>query len=178
MKELEFIELQEIELEEIISYSRLPDNHFVTILDDLNYGLFNQLVVWADQLKLVFFIIKDTHKVAIIANSNIAVKIAQMLQVNFQIMHNTDLKPRKLLGKIYTPSYNEHYIVKAFDQKGKVIEPFVDTNVEQVECTTLSKYRFGCLRYAMKVRGSGNNKIENLESVKISRRNFLKYGKI
>lgn len=178
MKELEFLELQEISLQEIISYSKLPDSNFVTILDDLNYGLFNQLVVWADQLKLIFFIIKDTRKVAIIGNSSIAEKVARKLQVNYQIMHNTDLKPRKLLGKIYTPTYNSNYIVKAYNEKGQKIAPFIDTNIEIVECTTLSKFRFGGLRYAMKIRGSGNNKIESLESLKISRMNFLKNGKI
>ena len=81
MKELEFLELQEVSLEEIISYAKIEHSAFVTILDDLNYGLFNQLTVWADQLKFIFFIIKDTHKVAIIGNSSIAEKVARKLQV-------------------------------------------------------------------------------------------------
>ena len=150
MKELEFLELQEVELQEIISYAKQEHSAFVTILDDLNYGLFNQLVVWADQLKFIFFIIKNTHKVAIIGNSSIAEKVARMLQVKSQTMFYSDLRPRKIL----------------------------DTDIETVECTTLSKYNFYGVRYAMKIRGSGNNKIESLESLKISRRNFLKYGKI
>lgn len=178
MKELEFLELQEVELQEIISYAKQEHSAFVTILDDLNYGLFNQLAVWADQLKFIFFIIKDTHKVAIIGNSSIAEKVARMLQVKSQTMFYSDLRPRKILGKIYTPSYDNHFKVKAYNEKGQKIEPFIDTDIETVECTTLSKYKFGCLRYAMKIRGSGNNKIESLESLKISRRNFLKYGKI
>lgn len=178
MRELEFLELQEVELQEIISYAKQEHSAFVTILDDLNYGLFNQLVVWADQLKFIFFIIKDTHKVAIIGNSSIAEKVARMLQVKSQTMFYSDLRPRKILGKIYTPSGNNHFKVKAYNEKGQKIEPFIDTNVETVECTTLSKYNFYGLRYAMKIRGSGNNKIESLESLKISRRNFLKYGKI
>lgn len=178
MRELEFVELQEVELQEIISYSKQEHSAFVTILDDLNYGLFNQLVVLADQLKFIFFIIKDTHKVAIIGNSSIAEKVAKLLQVKSQTMFYSDLRPRKILGKIYTPKGDNHYRVKAFDEKGKEIEPFIDTNVEITNCDTLSKYKFGGLRYAMKIRGSGNNKIESLESLKISRRKFLKYGKI
>lgn len=178
MKELEFLELEEVDLQEIISYSKLEDSPFITILDDLNYGLFNQLVVWADQLKFIFFIIKDTRKVAIIGNSSIAEKVARMLQVKYQTMHYSNLRPRKLFGRIYTPKGDNHYRIKAFDEKGQEIEPFINTDIEQIECTTLSKYKFGGLRYAMKIRGSGNNKIESLESLKISRKNFLKYGKI
>ena len=60
MKELEFLEMQEIPLEELISYSKLGTSQTVTILDDLNYGLFNQFVAYADTLKLIFFIIKGT----------------------------------------------------------------------------------------------------------------------
>ncbi len=178
MKELEFLELQEVSLQEIISYSKMEHSAFVTILDDLNYGLFNELVVLADQLKFIFFIIKDTRKVAIIGNSSIAEKVARKLQVKYQTMFYRDLRPRKILGKIYTPKTDNHFKVKAYNEKGQEIEPFIDTNIETVECTTLSKFKFGGLRYAMKIRGSGNNKIESLESLKISRRNFLKSGKI
>ena len=58
MKKLEFLELEEVDLEEIISYSKLENSSVITILDDLNYGLFNQFVAYADTLKLIFFIIK------------------------------------------------------------------------------------------------------------------------
>ena len=178
MKELEFLELQEISLQEIISYSKLPDSLFVTILDDLNYGLFNELVVLADQLKFIFFIIKDTHKVAIIGNSSIAEKVAKMLQVKYQTMFYRDLRPRKILGKIYTPKNDNHFKVKAYNEKGQEIAPFINTDIETTNCDTLSRYKFTPFRYAMKIRGRGNNKIESLESLKISRRNFLKYGRI
>ena len=48
MKELETIELQEIPIEEIISFSKLDTSPVVTILDDLNFGLFNKMVVLDD----------------------------------------------------------------------------------------------------------------------------------
>ena len=81
MKELEIIELQEIPIEEIISFSKLQTSPYITVLDDLNYGLFNQFVVWVDELKLVYFIVKGTNKIAVIGNRKEALKIARLLQV-------------------------------------------------------------------------------------------------
>ena len=75
MKELEIIQLQEIPLEAIVSFSKL-DKPVVTILDELNFGLFNQMVVWADELNLVYFLVKGTKKVAFIGNQQVALKIA------------------------------------------------------------------------------------------------------
>ena len=81
MKELETIELQEISLEAIISFSKLEisPSPVITILDDLNYGLFNKFVVLADELKLVFFLVKGTNKVAVIGTEKVALKIARLL---------------------------------------------------------------------------------------------------
>ena len=86
MRELEIIELQEIPLEEIISFSKLDTSPVVTILDDLNYGLFNKFVVLVDELKLVFFLVKGTNKVAVIGNEKVALRIARLLEVKAQTM--------------------------------------------------------------------------------------------
>ena len=178
MRELEYLELQEVGIEEIISYSKLQSSQTITMLDDLNYGLFNQVVVWADTLKLIFFIIKDTRKVAFVGTKNIVLKIAQVLQVKAQVMYYCSLKPKKLLGKMYAPDRNSNYVVQAFNENGKPIQPFIDTNVKIVNCDTLLKYDFEPLKYAMQIRGSGNNKIENLETIRNLRKEFLKNGKI
>lgn len=178
MKELEYLELQEVDLQEIISYSKLQGSPTITILDDLNYGLFNQVVVWADKLKLIFFIVEGTRKIAFIGNSSIAVKIAKVLQVKAQVMRYSLLKSRKLLGKIYTPKSAEKYRVQAFNENGKPIPPFVDTDIENESCENLLKYKFAPFKYSMKIRGSGNNKVESLESIKELRRKFLKNGSI
>lgn len=178
MKELEYLELQEIGIEEIISYSKLQGSPTITILDDLNYGLFNQVVVWADKLKLIFFIVEGTRKIAFIGNSSIAVKIAKVLQVKAQVMRYSLLKSRKLLGKIYTPKTKDNYVVQAFSEDGKIIAPFVNTDIKKVSCDILSKLNFRDFKYTMKIRGSGNNKVESLESIKELRRKFLKNGSI
>ena len=176
MKELEFLEMQEIPLEELISYSKLGTSQTVTILDDLNYGLFNQFVAYADTLKLIFFIIKGTNKVALIGNRQIALKIAEIFKIKAQTMYYSYLKPKKLLDKVYSPK--ENYRVQAFNENGKPMDAFIDTNIQSVNYDNLSKYNFRDFKYAMKIRGSGNNKIESMESIRDLRKNFLKNGKI
>lgn len=178
MRELEIIELQEIPTEEIISFSKLDTSPVVTILDDLNYGLFNQMVVWADELKLVYFLVKGTNKVAFIGNEKEALKIARLLQVKAQVMYYTLLKPKKILGKIYTPKRNTNYIVQAFNENGKPIEPFINTEIEVVNCDTLSKYNFRPYKYYISVRGSKSNRIDNCQLLRDQRRNLILTNKV
>lgn len=177
MKELEFLELQEVDLAEIISYSKLENSPTITILDDLNSGAFNQIVIWANELKLIFFIVKGTRKIAFIGKSIIALKIAEILQVKAQKMYYCDLKPRKIFGKIYVPK-GVHYRVNAYNEKGQEIKPFIDTQIENVNCDMLLNYNFRDYKYAMKIRGAGNNRIENFKELGKKRRNFLINGKI
>lgn len=176
MKELEIIELQEIPLEEIIAFSKLQTSSYITILDDLNYGLFNQMLVWADELKLVWFIIKGTKKVAFIGNRREALKIARLLQVKAQTMFYTLLKPRKIFGKVYNYKRNTNYVVQAVGADGKLIEPFIDTEIETVDCVNLSKYNFRNYKYYVSVRGRKNNKIENYQVLRDKRGDFVVSG--
>ncbi len=178
MKELEIIELQEIPIEEIVSFSKLETSPVITILDDLNYGLFNKFVVLADELKLVFFLVKGTNKIAVIGNQQVALKIARLLQVKAETMFFSLLKPRKILGKIYIPKRDSNYVVQAFDEKGKPIDPFIDTEIERVDCDTLLKYTFRPYKYYISVRCSKNNKVENLQLLRDKRRNFKLTSKI
>ncbi len=178
MKELQFLELQEVDLAEIINYSKLENSPSITILNDLNSGAFNQVVIWADELKLIFFIIKGTRKIAFVGKSIIAQKIAKILQVKVQTMYYCDLKPRKIFGKIYVPNRQSNYVVKAYNEKGQEIEPFIDTNVENVSCDMLSNYNFRDYKYAMKIRGAGNNRFESLPELGKKRKDFLRNGKI
>lgn len=178
MKELEIIELQEIPIEEIVSFSKLDTSPVVTILDDLNFGLFNKMVVLADELKLVFFLVKGTNKIAVIGTEKVALRIARLLQVKAQVMYYTLLKPKKILGKIYTPKRNSNYIVQAFDGNGEPTEPFIETEIEMVKCDTLCQYTFRPFKYCISVRGSKNNKVKNCQLLRDKRRNFTLTSKI
>lgn len=177
MKELKFLELQEVPIQEIISYSKLNSTS-ITILDDLNYGLFNQMVVWVDLLKIPIFLIKDTYKIAVIGHQRLAVNIAKRLQVKSQTMYNAPLKEKKILGKWHIPNRKSPYVVKAYNERGKTITPFVDTDIETTSCETLAKYKFTPFRYAMRIRGSGNNRIESYDKLRKIRKEFLNEGKI
>lgn len=178
MRELEIIELQEIPIEEIVSFSKLDTSPVITILDDHNFGLFNEFVVLADELKLVYFLVKDTKKIAVIGTEKVALKIARLLQVKAQVMYYTLLKPKKILGKVYTPKQNTNYIVQAFDGNGKPTETFINTEIEMVKCDTLCKYTFRPFKYYISVRGSKNNKVENCQLLRDKRRNFTLTSKL
>ena len=178
MRELEIIELQEIPIEEIVSFSKLDTSPVITILDELNFGLFNEFVVLADELKLVYFLVKGTNKVAVIGTEKVALKIARLLQVKAETMFFSLLKPKKILGKVYTSKRDTNYIVQAFDGNGKPTEIFINTEIEKVDCDTLSKYTFRPFKYYISVRGSKNNKVENCQLLRDKRRNFTLTGKI
>lgn len=178
MRELEIIELQEISIEEIVSFSKLDTSPVITILDELNFGLFNEFVVLADELKLVYFLVKGTNKIAVIGTEKVALRIARLLQVKAQVMYYTLLKPKKILGKIYTPKRNSNYIVQAFDGNGEPTEPFIETEIEMVKCDTLCQYTFRPFKYYISVRGSKNNKVENCQLLRDKRRNFTLTSKI
>lgn len=169
MKELEIIELQEIELSEIIAYSKKYDSLMITITDELNAGLFNYFTVVADKLKLIFFIVKGTKKLAFIGNSRIIKKICEISKVNYQILMSFEK------GKLS----ERKNITKAYNYIGQPVENFIDINItEDMQCPTLEKYDFIGTRYCMSVRGRVNNKIENFQRVLKDRIDFLKNEKL
>ena len=81
MTKLEPIELQEIELNEIICYSKKQNSPLITILDELTASQFNYVVAYADLLKLVYFMIKDTKKIAFLGNAYIILKMAKNIRL-------------------------------------------------------------------------------------------------
>lgn len=160
MEELKYLELQEVGIEEIISFSKLKNSPTITIIDDLNAGLFNYVVTYADELKLIFFIIKGTNKIAFIGNSNLVLKIAQVIQKKVQVIKSF-------------PEYD----VSAFDELGELAENFIDINVPNVPCDKLMEYKFSDFKYAMRIRGAGNNKVD-MQKLKLARKNYLENGKL
>ena len=160
MEEFKYLELQEVGIEEIVSFSKFKDSPTITIIDDLNAGLFNYVVTYTDELKLIFFIIKDTNKIAFIGNSNLALKIAQVIQKQAQVI--------KAFPK---------FEVSAFNELGEPTEIFIDTNMPDVPCDKLMEYKFSDFKYAMKIRGAGNNKVD-IQKLKLKRNNYLKNGKL
>ncbi len=75
------IELQEVPIEEFIHISKQMKSPIITITDELSATAFNYVVAVADKLRLVFFIVKGTRKLAFINDFKVAEKICNILQV-------------------------------------------------------------------------------------------------
>lgn len=166
------INVQEIELQEIISFSKLPNKPIITILDDLTASQFNYLVAYADLLKLVYFIVKGTRKIAIFGKVYIALKIAKNIKVKAQVIYYHKQLPEKgLKTNLKTKHPKEWYVVKAYDANGKITAPFIETNIPNVECKNLSKYKFGNFCYSI-IRNDKDGKVD-IQELKKLRNQYL-----
>lgn len=173
MKKLEELPLQEITLEEIVSYSKLQGSPFITILDELTASQFNYIVAYADLLKLVYFIVKDTRKVAFVGTAYIALKIAKNMQVKAQVVHYYKPLCEISLKSNLKPKRNrERYIIKAYDGNGNKIEPFIETDIPVVNCDNLNKYEFRDLKYNVVARNNKNGKVDT-QQIKALRKQYL-----
>ena len=174
MIKLEPIELQEIELNEIISYSKKENSPLITVLDDLTASQFNYVVAYADLLKLVYFMIKDTKKIAFIGNVYIVLKMAKNMQVQAQVMYYYTPTQKNVLKSNVTPKNNRSsYIVKAYDRNGNKTKAFIDTNIQSVNCENLDKYEYHDFKYNVVPRNYNNNKIDIKEIMKLRKEYLL-----
>ena len=173
MRKLETLELQEVPLEEIISFSKIKGSPRIVILDELTASQFNYVVAYADLLKLVYFMVKGTRKLAIIGTTYLALKIAKNMQVKCQVVHyHKPLREICLKSNVVTKQNTEGYIVKAYDKFGNKTETFIDTNIERVPCPTLSAYEFRDFKYNVVPRKDMNGKVDILE-IKELRKKYL-----
>ena len=173
MKKLEILQLQEVSLEEIISYSKINGSPRITILDELTASQFNYVVAFADLLKLVYFMIKGTRKLAIIGTTYLALKIAKNMQVKCQVIHyHKPLSESILKSNLVIKHNTEKYIVKTYDGNGNKIEPFIDTNIPSVPCPTLSAYDFRDFKYNVVARNDKNGKID-IQEIKSLRNQYM-----
>lgn len=173
MRKLKALELQEIELQEIISYSKLADSKIVTILDELTANQFNYVVAYADLLKLIYFIVKDTKKVAFIGNVYLAKKIAKNIQVKCQVIHLHQFDSEIVLKQnLIRKQGTETYIVKSYDKFGNRTEPFIDTNVAPIPCPNLSRYDFQDLKYTIIPRHNQDTKVDT-QKIRALRKEYL-----
>ncbi len=165
------IELQEIDVQEMVHLSKQNKSLIITITDDLSATAFNYAVAVADKLKLVFFIVKGTRKLAFINDFKIAEKICNILQVKRQYMFYYN--KAKEISKTY-----KKYIVRAFDENNNKIDPFIKTDLENTSAPTLGQYDFNHKRYVMSIRGYCNNTIESFEKLKQDKIEFIRNGSL
>ena len=162
MIKLEPIELQEIELNEIISYSKKQNSPLITVLDELTASQFNYVVM-----------IKDTKKIAFMGNAYIILKMAKNMQVQAQVMYYYTPSYKNVLKRNVTPKHNKSsYVVKAYDKNGNKTKAFIDTNIQSVSCDNLDKYEYHDFKYNIVQRNYNNNKIDIKEIMKL-RKEYL-----
>lgn len=173
MKKLETLQLQEVSLEEIISYSKINGSPRITILDELTASQFNYVVAFADLLKLVYFMIKGTRKLAIIGTTYLALKIAKNMQVKSQVVHyHKPLRENGLKPNLERNHNREKYIVKAYDKFRNKTEPFIETDIRVVSCDNLNKYEFRDLKNNVVARYNKNGKVD-IQEIKALRKQYL-----
>ena len=176
-------EFEQISIEELISYAKQKEVPHVTIIDDLTKEECDYVYTIAERLCLLVFLIKDSQKIAIIANSKIAKKIAKDLKRKAQVMYydfarrpSGSITIYALTGytKGWTTLRDNGYIVKAYDENGVEISQWINTDINDIEPTTLNKLNLSIYKITIGIKGKNNS--GNIEILEHSRQNFINEG--
>ena len=176
-------ELEKVSLEELISYSKQKEVPEVTIIDDITEEQFDYVYTIAERLCLFVVLIKNSEKIAIINNSQVAKKIAKDLKRKSQVMYYDFA--RRPSGSItiyaltgYTKSWitlrDNGYIVNAYDENGNETNQWISTEIKDVQPSTLNSYHLSIYGITIGIRGKCNS--GNTEILKHSRQNFVNDG--
>ena len=172
-----------VTIEELISYSKQKEVPAVVIIDDVSDEDFKYVDVIAERLKLRPIIVENTNMVAFIDNSNVSLKIAKDLKKRCQKMYYDYFKRPSgsitifaLTGytKNWTVLRDNGYIVKAYDETATETEPWIDTDIENVEPTHLNSLGLSIYEFSVYLRGKGES--GNVTILKYSRSNFANGG--
>lgn len=175
--------LIKVTMEELISYSKQKEVPGVTIIDDLTEEQNDYISKIADRLNLLVILIKNSKKIAIIGNTQIAKKIAKDLKRKAQVMfYDYARKPSGSITIFALTGYTNNwtilrdngYVVIAYNENGNKIEEWVNTDIKNVEPKVLNSLKLSKYGITIGIRGihhSGNTQI-----LKHSRQNFLNNG--
>lgn len=137
------------------------------------HGQFSYITVVADKLKLIWFIVKGTRKIAFFNSGNVATIICRKIQTKYQTMFCQQYI-KKFRGKTY-----QGFITMAYDEQGKPITEFINIDIpKDTSYPTLEKYNFISGRYYVSVKGAKNNKVENMQQLLKDRKEYMMTGKI
>ena len=156
---LKITDLQSISLEETIAYTKQKESCSITVIDNVSANQFDYVATISDRLRLNIFRIKDTKMVAIVNDTNVAIKLSRDLNKRCQIMYydyakrpSANLASYALTG--YTPSWivirDKGYVVKAYDETGNQMEQWLNTDIENVIAPDFNLKPFHVL---LKIRG-------------------------
>ena len=176
-------ELEQVSIDELISYSKQKEVPAVTIIDDITKDEFDYVYTIAERLSLFVVLIKDSKKIAIINNSKIARKIAKNLKHKSQVMYydfarrpSGSITIYALTGytKGWTILRDNGYIVKAYDENGDETNQWIDTKIKEINPITLNRFHLSIYGITIGIRGKCNS--GNTEILKHSRQNYVNDG--
>lgn len=179
------LELKEVKLKEIISYSKHKGSPRITVLDSIIDDEFKEIGELIGRLKLLFLCVAE-NRIAFINNVDVALKLAKDYKKKSQVMYQ-DFAQRPSCSLVsyaltgYTPSWiilrDNGYIVKAYDETGQEMqEPWLNTNIEEVTPSNLYKLGLKNFEISLGIRGIGSSRNSNKEILELSRYHFVNGG--
>lgn len=177
------LELGTATLEEVISYSKQKESAVVSIIDDVTKTEYDYVVEVSKRLRLLFFRIKNSNKIAFINCSDLVLKLAKELKKKVQIMYYDYSKRPKIPISLYAitgvcrdwiVTRDNGYVVKAFDEEGKQIQEWINTNIKEIPTPNLNKYGFRKYDVSLSIRGCNRN--TNNFILELSRKHFVDGG--
>lgn len=137
------------------------------------HGQFNYVAVVADKLKIVWFIVKGTHKVAFMSCGNVAKRICRKIQTKYQTVFYK-VEKRMFRGKEYPD-----LMTMAHDEQGIRTKEFINIDIpKETKYPTLEKYNFIGGRYYVSYKGARNNKVESIQQLLKDRKEYAMTGKL
>ena len=124
------LELKEVKLKEIISYSKHKGSPRITVLDSITDDEFREIGELISRLKLLFLCV-PSNRIAFINNVDVALKIAKDYKKKSQVMYyDFAQRPSCSLVNYALTGYTQYwitlrdngYIVKAYDETGQEMQ--------------------------------------------------------
>ncbi|MBO5349681.1 MAG: hypothetical protein J6A89_07705 [Clostridia bacterium] len=180
---MENLELGTTTLDELISYSKQKESAVVSIIDDVTETEYKYVVEVSNRLRLLFFRIKKSNKIAFINCSDLVLRIAKELKKKVQIMYyDFSKRPRSPISlyaitgvcRDWIITKDNGYVVKAFDTEGKQIQEWINTNIKEIPTPNLNRYGFRKYDVSLSIKGCNRN--TNNSILELSRYHFATGG--
>lgn len=178
------LELGTATLDELISYSKQKESAVVSIIDDVTKTEYDYVVEVSKRLRLLFFRIKNSNKIAFINCSDLVLRLAKELKKKVQIMYYDYSKRPKIpislfaitgVCKDWIITKDNGYIVKAFDEKGNQMQQeWINTNIKEISTPNFNKYGFKKYNVSLSIRSC--NKNTNNSILELSRYHYANGG--
>ncbi len=179
------VPLENVSLEEVISYSKQKESPKITILDSIIDDEFKEIGELIGRLKLLFLCV-PSNRLAFINNVDVALKIAKDFRKKSQVMYQDFAKrPNNNLAQYVITGVSfgwrnvrdNGYIVKAYDEQGQEMQQeWLNTDIKEVTPSNLGKLGLKNFEISLGIRGIGSSGNSNKEILELSRHHFINGG--